>query len=199
MQEQEGQSHPEAQLPTGMWSHTQGESLTGHKHTEIETEKLKTTTHGVKSQPQGPTKVTVTHRQCHPQGTAHKDITTQRNTPKQGHSLTHTGTQPNAQGQPHTRPKMQPYAPTQGPDQQKRPLAGLGWSGQHRSPGQADCRRGSMSWPGGPLGSLPTVDQPWGGPGSLWASVGLIRKGPQEPRPIALLEPTALRVAELNP
>lgn len=55
----------------------------------------------------------VTHQLCHTQGTAHKDITTQRNTPEQGHSLAHTRTQSNAQGQSHTL-RDAAYAHTQG-------------------------------------------------------------------------------------
>lgn len=49
----------------------------------------------------------------------------------------------------------------------------------------------------------PWVPDDWGAaPGwaklSLGLSVGLTRKGPQEPRPTALLELTALRVTELS-
>lgn len=116
---------------------------------------------GVQSQPQGhnPAKVMATHRQRHTQGTAHEDITAQRGASQQGHRLTRTRTQPNAQGQP---PKLSGthFCPhTKG-----ETTAGPGWSGQHRSPGKADCRQGSTGWPGGPcspcpLGSSPGVGQ----------------------------------------
>ena len=153
----------EAQLHTDTWSHTQR-----HKHRE-QTQR-ETIMHGGKSQPQGHncSQATVTYQPRWTRGSAHKDITTEK--------CTQTGTQPH----PHkntvqcTRtvsyPKMQPTSPTgQGPGHWERPPAGLGWSGQYRSPWHADCRWGLMCWPGGPfspytLGSSPEVGQDLSGP-----------------------------------
>lgn len=55
-----------------------------------------------------------------------------------------------------------------------------------------------MGWPSGPFGPCPLGSNPGQARFSLGLSVGLTKKRPQEPQPTTLLEPIALRAAELN-
>ena len=136
----------EAQLHMDTWSHTQRHKRTESRHTEKQSGRAESLSH----------KDTTAHRpQSHTGHVTHKDMTTQRNALQQGHSLTHTRTQSSAQGQSHTqRCSLRPHT-GQGPGHWERPPAGLGWSGQYRSPWHMPTAGGAR-WAGLVVPSDPT-------------------------------------------